>query len=128
MHDELGNRSEFYEPEAHRRDPKHMDEEEVREELKLARTRLLLASAFVDLLRYAYSALQTHGVNYLMLKSYKDTELLDDAARLPLTKGSDRYISWVGRVKNDITASVARQRMKAVFHRKTPPKHPHKDK
>lgn len=128
MHDELGNRSEFYEPEAHRRDPKQMDEEEVREELKLARVRLLLASAFVDLLRYAYSALQAHGVNYLALKSYTDTALLDDAARLPLTKGSDRYISWIGRVKNDITANIARQKLKAVFHRKTPPKNPHKDK
>ena len=114
--------NEFYRPAQHGQPVEEMTDKEAREELRVARTRLMLASAFVDLLRFAYQNLLNHGVNYLTLKAYKDTTILDDAERLPLLKGADRYIEWIGRVRHDITASVARKALKAVFTRKTPPK------
>lgn len=115
--------TEFYQPSTHRVDPSEMTAKEVREELRIARTRLMLASAFVDFMRFAYGALLSNGVNYLNLKAYRDTAILDDAAKLPVTKGADRYVEWLGRVRHDITAAVARKGLKAVFSRRTPPAH-----
>lgn len=87
----------------------------------MARTRLLLAAAFVDLLRYAYRSLQSHDVDYLKLPAYKDTTLLDAAAKLPINEGADSYISWIGRVRNDIKAAIARKGFKAIGAKRTPP-------
>ena len=122
--------NEFYNSEDHRADPKDMTDVEVREELKVARVRLMLAASFVDLARYAYTALLHHGVNYLTLGAYLDDTILDDAKKLPLSKGSDRYITWIGRVKNDITASIARSKLKVIVkkHGPKPPHQPSKDK
>lgn len=87
----------------------------------------MLASAFVDFLRFAYQNLLNHSVNYLTLKAYKDTTILDDAAKLPLSRGADRYLDWIGRVRHDITAAVARKGLRAVFtKRPTPPPHERK--
>lgn len=119
--DNHGASSEFYRAAAHMTPAERMSEEEVREELKVVRTRLMLASAFVDFLRYAYSQLLHHGVNYLTTPAYSDHTLLDDAAKLPLTRGADRYVTWLGRVRSDISAAVARKGLRAVFSRKTPP-------
>jgi len=113
--------SEFYQPSAHKADPDEMTAKQARAELRIARTRLMLASAFVDFMRFAYNALLTHGVNYLNLKAYRDTTILDDAAKLPLIKGSDRYLEWIGRVRHDITAAVARKGLRAISAKPTPP-------
>jgi hypothetical protein len=120
--------TEFYLEKEHAREAAEMSAKEVRDELRVARTRLMLASAFVDFMRFAYAALLTSGVNYQNLKAYKDTTILDDAAKLPLIKGSDRYLEWIGRVRHDITAAVARGKLKAVFTRKSPPPRNPKDK
>lgn len=120
MQGHYGN--EFYNAEDHAADPTKMTDTEVRDELRTARTRLLLAAAFVDLVRYAYQTLLSHGINYQALRAYQDTTILDDAKKLPLSKGADRYISWIGRVKNDITAAVARKGLRALSSPK--PKEP----
>lgn len=113
--------TEFYRPAQHMRDVKKMTDEQVREELRVVRTRLMLASAFVDFLRFAYQHLLNHSVNYLTLKAYQDTTILDDAEKLPLSKGADRYLEWLGRVRHDITAAVTRKGLRVVHSKRTPP-------
>ncbi|MCW2317115.1 hypothetical protein M2322_002669 [Rhodoblastus acidophilus] len=76
---------------------------------KLGRIRLSLAQAFIDMLLEAYDALLHHGVNYHTLPAYKDQELLDKAATLPINQAHDSFITWMGRVKNDIRAAVRRK-------------------
>lgn len=113
--------TEFYRPAQHMRDMEKMTDAQVFEELKVARTRLMLASAFVDFMRFAYSHLLNHGVNYLTLKAYNDTTIIDDAERLPLLKGADRYLEWLGRVRHDITAAVTRKGLRVVQAKRSPP-------
>lgn len=76
---------------------------------KVLRTRLLLSQAFIDMLLYAYDALLHHRVNYRDLGAYKDTTLLDEAQKLPLSEGQDSFITWMGRVRNDVRAAVTRK-------------------
>lgn len=121
--------NEFYRPATHKRDPKRMTDTEVREELQLARTRLMLASAFVDFLRFAYGHLLNHSVNFMSLKTYTDQSMLADAEKVPLSRGADIYIEWLSGVRNDITAAVRRKGMRVVAQAKrTPPPRSTKDK
>lgn len=113
--------NEFYRPAQHRRDMEKMTEEEVFEELKVARNRLMLASAFVDFMRFAYGHLLNHGVNFMTLGAYNDQSILVDAEKLPPSRGADRYIEWLGRVRHDITAAVTRKGLRVVQSRRTPP-------
>lgn len=116
--------NEFYRPALHKRDMEKMSNAEVWEELKIARNRLMLASAFVDFMRFAYGALLTHSINYLSLKSYTDQSILEDAEKLPPSRGADRYIEWLGGIRHDITASIRRKGMRVVAQAKrSPPPH-----
>ena len=98
-----------------------MNAKEIREELRVVRTKLMLASAFVDFLRHAYGALLAHGVNYLSLGAYKDQSLIQEASKVKLLQGSDMYTEWLSRVRHDIQAAIKRKGMRAVHAKRTPP-------
>lgn len=83
-------------------------------DIKVVRVRLRLAQAFVNMLLTAYDAMLTHGVNYKNLPAYKDTSLLDEASTLPIERGHDSFMTWMGRVHNDIKAAVRRKGFKKV--------------
>lgn len=81
---------------------------------KVQRIRLRLAQAFIDMLLVAYDALLHHGINYQSLPAYKDTTLLDEATTLPLEQAHDSFLTWMGRVKNDIKAAIRRKQFRKV--------------
>jgi hypothetical protein len=84
------------------------------EDNKLLGIRLNLARGFVAMLTKAYNALLYHRVNYRELKAYKDSTLLDAAAKVDATKGQVLVMDYLSRVENDISAAVARKGFKEV--------------
>lgn len=81
---------------------------------KVVRVRLAMAHAFAQMLGKAFDALLYHGVNYRDLPEYKDTALLEQAERLPMSRGQGRYIEWMKRIESAITAAVKRKSFKKV--------------
>lgn len=79
------------------------------QDLREHKTRLVMAYAFIDLLRTAYSALLHHGVNYQTLPEYKRDSPLDDLTKHPIEDVKMRAIKWMERVKHDIEAHVRRK-------------------
>jgi hypothetical protein len=73
------------------------------------RVRVSMAQAFVQMLLKAYDALLFHRVNYRDLPEYKDTTLLDEAAKLTPVHGQPRYIEWCKRVESGLRAAIARK-------------------
>jgi hypothetical protein len=81
---------------------------------KVVRVRLRLAQSFINMLLTAYDALLTHGINYRNLPAYKDETLLDEARSLPVERGHDSFIVWMGHVHNDIKEAIRRKGFKKV--------------
>jgi hypothetical protein len=73
-----------------------------------------MIQAFAQMLERAFDALLHHGVNYRDLPEWKDHRLLDEAERLPLTRGQERYIEWIKRLESGIRAAIHRKGMKTV--------------
>ena len=105
---------EFFNDKKHSQDVSDLSEQEKDAELKLLRVRFQLLSGFVDLLRYAYSALLHHDVNYQDLPAYKNETLLDEARKLPMSRGSDKFVEWMARVKHDIRAAINRKGFRKI--------------
>ena len=91
-----------------------MDPTELRKELHVARVRIQLAQTFVDLVLYAYDALLSHAINYRNLPEWKDSTLMDRAAKEELSMGQSTMIEWMRRVKHGIRAAIARKGIKRV--------------
>ncbi len=86
----------------------------LRKEVTILGIRLTLAQAWIDFFRHAYDALLTHGVNYRTLPEYKDSTELDDAQDLPVQAGREKIITWIGRLKNAVSAAVRRKGFRQV--------------
>jgi len=81
---------------------------------KVLQARLTMARAFAQMLMVAFDALKSHGVDYRNTPAYKDTRLLDEAARLPVLRGMDRYLTWMSKVESDIAAFVRRKGLRLL--------------
>lgn len=81
---------------------------------KVLRARLTMAQAFVQMLLVAFDALKHHNVDYRETPAYKDTRLVDEADRLPVLRGMDRYLTWMAKVESDIAAFVRRKGLKVL--------------
>lgn len=81
---------------------------------EVLRVRLTMAQAFAQMMLRAFDALLHYDVNYRDLPEYKDTQLLDDAARLPLQRGQESYIEWMRRIENGIKAAIQRKLFRKV--------------
>lgn len=81
---------------------------------KVLNARLTMARAFAQMLMVAFDALKSHGVDYRETPAYKDTRLMDEAAKLPVLRGMDRYLTWMAKVESDIFAWVRRKQFGIV--------------
>lgn len=81
---------------------------------ELVRARLSMALAYAQMLEEGYDALLHHRVKYRDLPEFKDDKYLEEAARLPLVRGADRYIQWITRVTAGIRAAVKRTTFRKV--------------
>lgn len=73
-----------------------------------------MLQAFGQMMTEAFDALLHHSVNYRDIPEYRDQTLLDEASRVPLTRGVDKYMAWIGKVTNGIRAAVRRKSFKKV--------------
>lgn len=83
-------------------------------ENRLLSLRLQLAQAFFGLLEQGYDALLHHGVNFRLLPSYANSPALDEANEMSWEAGRTHVLTWIERVRNDITAAVRRKSFKKV--------------
>lgn len=90
------------------------EQEDPEKELKVLRVRSILAQAFTQMGLKAYDALLNYGVNYRDLPEYKDTTLLDEGYKLPVERGTDKFLEWMRRVEHAITAAVRRKGFRRV--------------
>lgn len=81
---------------------------------KVLNARLTMARAFAQMLLVAFDALKSHGVDYRETPAYKDTRLMDEAEKLPVLRGMDRYLTWMAKVESDIFAWVRRKQFGIV--------------
>jgi len=97
-----------------------MNTQEDTNDPKVLQARLTMARAFAQMLMVAFDALKSHGVDYRQTPAYKDTRLMDEAEKLPVQKGMDRYLTWMAKVESDIFAMVRRKGMGLVLKEPTP--------
>ena len=88
---------------------------ELREDLRVMGIRITLAQAWLDLIHFAYDALLHYGVNYKDLPEYKNTDAVDAAQKMPISKGRDIILHWLSRAKSGINAAIRRKQLK-VHH------------
>lgn len=86
---------------------------------EVLQARLTMARAFIQMLLVAFDALKSHGVDYRQTPAYKDTRLMDEAEKLPVLRGMDRYLTWMAKVESDIFATIRRKALR-VFKREDP--------
>lgn len=87
----------------------------LREQVNAQEIRLTLAQAWINFYQYAYDALMHHGVNFKVLREYRDSTVLDDAQDMPLTEARNVITEYLGKVRNAIRAAVRRKGFK-VHH------------
>lgn len=81
--------------------------------------RMIMAQAFAKMLLHAYDALLHFSVNYRNLPAYKDQTLLEEGEKLVVVEGRNKYLLWIERLTNAISAAVRRAQFK-LHHRKDP--------
>lgn len=81
---------------------------------ELVRARLQMVTAYAQMVEEGYDALLHHKVNFRSLPEFKDTALLKQAAKLPLSRGRDKYLHWISRMTSAIRAAVKRTTFRKV--------------
>lgn len=76
--------------------------------------RLSLAQALVQMWIKAFDALLVHGVNVRKLPEFNNTADLDEANKLPISKGRALLVRWIGRVESGIDAAIRRKNFKVL--------------
>lgn len=74
--------------------------------------RLMSAMALSQFLLKAYDAFQNYGVDFKSLPEWKDTTLLDKAARLRPVQGQALIVTHMGRLENGLSAAIKRAQFK----------------
>ena len=83
----------------------------------------MMAQALDQMREVGYDALLYHHINYRDWPEYKDTRLLDEADKLVLLEGRNKYLLWIEHLTNAIEAAVRRRRMKLVVDTSNTTKH-----
>lgn len=81
---------------------------------RIIRARLTMLQAFGHMMHEAFDAMLHHSVNYRDIPEYRDQTLLEEASKVPLTRGVDKYLAWIGKVTNGIRAAVRRKSFRKV--------------
>lgn len=63
----------------------------------------------------AFDALLYYGVNYQTLPEFRDRTLMDEAERLTILQGRQKYLLWLERLEHGIDAAIRRK----TFHHVT---------
>lgn len=87
--------------------------------------RLMMAHAYCKMYERGYDALLAFGINFRSLPEYKDSTLLDEADKLVITEGRNKYLLWIERVCNGIDAAVRRKQFRIVNKPGAPVDIPH---
>lgn len=85
----------------------------VRKRLHLAEIKLLIAQRWIALLRQAYAALLTHGINFQTLSEYLNG-YPEDADSLHANKSRDALLGWIEGVSSGIRAAIRRKSFRQV--------------
>lgn len=93
-------------------DPSDIPETNDDTELRTLRARMASALAWAHLMRYAYDALRSYGVDYQKLPAYHQTELLEQAGAMVEHRGQPMVLEYIRRLHNDIRAAIRRQSMR----------------
>lgn len=83
-------------------------------ENRLLNLRLQLMQALFGLYEQGYDALLHHSVNYRTLPSWASSTAVNDANEMGWEAGRTHVLTWIERVRNDITAAVRRKSFKKV--------------
>lgn len=84
----------------------------LRQDIEVIGIRLTLAQAWVGFLNFAHDTLVAHGINFKTLNEYKDSTVLDEAAKMPLTKARDKITTWIEKLHSGLHAAVRRKGFK----------------